>query len=252
MAGASAAGPEAESAEDAPPDQIGRFGRTRGAVVRVLVGVLVIAVLGFAWVARRGGSSVDVAPGALLVSPRGHETDPATATAPDSESALIPPTSRSADAARSPTPPTPPTVAAEGRRPERAGATAPSAGAGPRAAGYADEAIAMSYAVSLAERQALLAELRARQEKASAEARQAEAHARESEIWVRAIERNPKLILQGRLAQSGGRFDGLAGDLLAPPTSSAPREALGGAAMVGPGSGPAEKAAQKSSAPAPT
>ncbi len=166
VAGASAAGPEVELAEDAPPDEIGRFGRTRGIVVGIFVGVLGVAVLSLAWVARRHEPSVDVAQGPLLVSPQGQETGPAT-----------------------------PTSTAEGRRPERAGATSPSAGAGPRAAGYADEAMAMSYAVSLAERQAMLAELRARQEKAGAEARQAEAHARESEIWVRAIERNPKLIL---------------------------------------------------------
>jgi hypothetical protein len=122
-------------------------------------------------------------------------------------------------------------------------------------AGYADEAMAMSYAVSLAERQAMLAELRARQEKASAEARQAEAHARESEIWVRAIERNPKLILQGRLAQSGGRFDGMAGDLLMPPPSLTPRDASGpsgAASSLGPGAPSAEKAGEKPSAPVPS
>jgi hypothetical protein len=249
--GAAAAAPDAEPADDTPPDELGRFARTRGLVLVILVGALVVAVLGVAWVAGRRPSSVDVAPGALLVPPRGDETKPVEATRADSGNVLTLPTVPSADGARTPAPPTPPTLAAEGRRPERAGAMPPSTGAGPRAAGYADEAMAMSYAVTLAERQAMLAELRARQEKAGAEARQAEAHARESEIWVRAIERNPKLILQGRLAQSGGRFDGLAGDLLAPPPSPTAGPA-GGAPSAGPVTPPTERAAEKSGPPAPS
>jgi hypothetical protein len=112
------------------------------------------------------------------------------------------------------------------------------------AAGYADEAVTMSYAVSLAERQAALAELQARQQKASAEARHAEAQAREAEIWVRAIERNPKLILQGRLAQSAGRLEGLLGE--GPPPPPPPLREIPGpfatppAARVGPTAEPAE------------
>jgi hypothetical protein len=248
--GTAAAGPEAEPPDDAAPDELGRSGRTRGLVVVTLVGALAVAALAVAWVASRSGSSVDVTPGAPLVPPRSDETKPAAATGAGSGNVLTLPTAPSADATRTLTPPTPPTAASEGRRPEQAGATSRSVGAGPPATGYADEAMAMSYAVSLAERQAMLAELRARQEKASAEARQAEAHARESEIWVRAIERNPKLILQGRLAQSGGRLDGLAGDLLA--AAPPPPGPAGGVPSGGPGTPLAEKVVEKPAAPAPS
>jgi hypothetical protein len=252
VAGAPAGVPEAEPAEDAPPDEAGRSGRARGLVVLTLVGALVVAALGLVRVSGRSGSPVDVGPGALLVPPRGHEADPTPTTATDSRDAPTPQPPRTPDA-RVPAPPPPPTEAAEVRPRDRAGATSLSrlVGAPPPAAGFAEEAMAMSYAVSLAERQAMLAELRARQEKAGAEARQAEARARESEIWVRAIERNPTLILQGRLAQSGGRLDGPAGDLLGrmPSAASGPQV---GAASPRPGSPPAEKAVEKAGPAAPS
>jgi hypothetical protein len=226
--------------DDSPSEEPGRSHGTRRALIVALVGLAGLGVVALAWSTRSGVRPVELAPGPLLVSPR---LDAAAGPRPGS----------TVDASIS----DPPTPAAPETRdvadPRRGGAEGRAAtrGAGPLlpgrpptrvAAGYADEAVTMSYAVSLAERQAALAELQARQQKASAEARHAEAQAREAEIWVRAIERNPKLILQGRLAQSAGRLEGLLGE--GPPPPPPLREIPGPfatppAARVGP-SEPAE------------
>jgi hypothetical protein len=238
--------------DDRPCEEPGRSHGTRRVLIVALVGLAGLGAVALAWSTRSGGRPTDLAPGPLLVSPRSDaDAGPGPGAAVDA-SISDPPTSvapETRDVAE------PRRGGAESRAPTR-GAAPPLPGRAPTrvAAGYADEAVTMSYAVSLAERQATLAELQARQQKASAEARHAEAQAREAEIWVRAIERNPKLILQGRLAQSAGRLEGLLGE--GPPPPPPLREIPGPfatppAARVGPSAEPAEAKAPGARDPKP-
>lgn len=107
----------------------------------------------------------------------------------------------------------------------------------------AEEAVRMSYALTLAERQVRLAELRARQQKAEAERAKAEAEAKEATMWTQILERNPKLVLKARHADE---------PVVAPPGGAWPKGPFGVPPGIPPPPAPSKASASAKETPSPT